>query len=220
LVTSSHGPINQVMRRFMHEKFIRNCEIKFQDKSDFPLLGNSQGYSKFSKRFGDVRIIEAPKYVDFSDDETECLMLAFPLIKLESILTVAQAKVRSLLIKSELFENAGNVCTHVAKFSDGNHDFYGVIIRIIVAGDVFALCREFTVLHRLVDKIAKPSHPLLCSLLRDDEGRATYGNFFYIVKKGLSCRLVKLDMLLCRCILINLSDSLVLIEELMEYEHN
>lgn len=225
MVTSAHGTIIQVARRFLHEKYMENWLHLVTNSSNTKLSETVN--SIFKKRFrtncvfeyGNVKLLAEPEVSPLP--ELECLAVRsfFPNIGKNEVLTARQVKVGSLIVASEVSETGSNKCTHIAKFRNGNTFFYAIIVRIIIIDDeVYGVCKKFVVVRNLMDDLPSPSHVVLQSLWNNDF--LPYGNFFHFVELLPDFYVMPLQRICRRCLVVNTDRGNILIEECMRYEHN
>lgn len=208
MVTSAHGTLNQVARRFIEEKYIKSCQ--------YP---EEEGFR--NRTVGSVILLTQPEIVTLSEEESDILETAFGEVVTE-ILCINSAKVGSITIRTQVFEKEKATCTYVAKFSEQESSFFGVIFRIFIYSDrVFALCKEIHVLGTLIEKVGLCTNPQLRSFWEAESIEyPPYGNGFSIVNVSDTYRVVQLGSIVNRCILASFNDFLVLMDECMDFEHN
>lgn len=222
LVTSAKGALQQVARRFAHDKFasshVKKLESSHALRPLAAILQKDSSKLEFGK-YGSVKVLDKPKKCRLSVEESECIGTVFQ--NVTEVSCFKQAKVGGIFIKCD---EESSSCTHIVKVLEGSSEnFFSVTRMFLMGNNTYAFCKQFVILRFLVDDVVKPKNPLLRELWSSwDEHRHNkpYGNFFYVVELSQELRLIELRNVIGRGILITLSDCDVLVPEFMKYEHN
>lgn len=228
--TGPNGRMGQVARRYVQEKFVIHWLQKIKQlpsANELRKLVKESCKKEFTfelqqKRYGVVKLMQAPELAELSLRERMVVRSFFPDIQMPGVLSVSSVKVRSTLLRSEFSERNGSFCTHAAKFSYQGGFLYVIISKILIIREkVFAFCKKFEVKHNFMDIIPEPKCKLIRSLWRKETVHfcKPYGNFFDVVELTSDYAVLPFDDFCCRCIIIP-SKPMVITEECMIYEHN
>lgn len=226
MVTSAHGKLEQVSKRFAQEKYIRSWRHKAEQNKELgefieDALGKSSTNFVTNSRYGSVKLLSKCNATTLDAVEVSALELALG-VQMQNVVCATSAKVGSTTVRSQSFEKNKNTCTYVGKFNEKEASYYAIICRIFLYDEqVFALCKELKSVGSLIDKIPRCSRDSLYELWNDSGNfHVPYGNNFRIVEPSSVYRVARLDSLSKRCILVDVRDYTVLMEECMSFEHN
>lgn len=225
MVTSAHGTLEQVARRFTEKKFIKSWFLSSVNNKELAeitnsICGKSLGNSASTNKYGSVKLISKTEMTKLQDDEVTALESAFG-IRLSSVLTAVSAKVGSSIVRTKTFEKGKSMCTHIGRFLETESHFYAEIYKMFLHGNrVYALCKELRSVENFIERIPKSTNNCIRALWDQQEFGSPYGSSFHIVEASAAYRVVELEHFQKRCLLIDFGDFVVLTGECMSFEHN